>query len=257
MRKRSRRSMSRWPYLPRTSVPAREVRRRSRPRPSNARSQLQPDDEADAGVAGPRVPRPGPSGCSRAAVHEGAVAAADGRRRRSLAWDERPWRGGTTAAPRSTSRRRSRSIRSASIVHYRLAMAYRGLGRLEDADAQLRQKGDRDVGLTDPLLDELSGVAAQRVRLRTPRRRGAEQKRLPGGDRVLSPGRRARARRRVAAAPAGHGAGAFGRRPRRRGRVSGGPAANAELTRRLTTRSACSSPRTVDTPKRSSSSRPR
>ncbi len=46
----------------------------------------------------------------------------------------------------------------ASIVHYRLAMAYRGLGRLEDADAQLRQKGDHDVALTDPLLDELSGA---------------------------------------------------------------------------------------------------
>ncbi|MEP7310304.1 MAG: tetratricopeptide repeat protein [Acidobacteriota bacterium] len=46
----------------------------------------------------------------------------------------------------------------ASIVHYRLAMAYRGLDRLEDADTQLRQKGDRDVSPADPLLDELAGA---------------------------------------------------------------------------------------------------
>ena len=46
----------------------------------------------------------------------------------------------------------------ASIVHYRLALAYRGLGRLEEAGAHLRQRGDADIGLSDPLLDELSGT---------------------------------------------------------------------------------------------------
>jgi tetratricopeptide (TPR) repeat protein len=46
----------------------------------------------------------------------------------------------------------------ASIIHYRLALAYRGLGRLEEASDQLRQRGDGEVGLSDPLLDELPGT---------------------------------------------------------------------------------------------------
>ena len=45
----------------------------------------------------------------------------------------------------------------ASIVHYPLAMAYRGLGRLPEADTHLRLKGDIEVVLSDPLMDELAG----------------------------------------------------------------------------------------------------
>ena len=47
---------------------------------------------------------------------------------------------------------------SASIVHYPLAMAYRGLGRLDQASAQLRQKGENEVSLADPLMDALAGA---------------------------------------------------------------------------------------------------
>jgi tetratricopeptide (TPR) repeat protein len=45
----------------------------------------------------------------------------------------------------------------ASIVHYPLAMAYRGLGRMQEADAHLRAKGAIEVPMSDPLLDELAG----------------------------------------------------------------------------------------------------
>jgi tetratricopeptide (TPR) repeat protein len=43
----------------------------------------------------------------------------------------------------------------ATAVHYHLALAYRGLGRLDAASAHMRRRGDRDVQLADPLLDEL------------------------------------------------------------------------------------------------------
>jgi tetratricopeptide (TPR) repeat protein len=46
---------------------------------------------------------------------------------------------------------------SASIIHYPLAMAYRGLGDLEKAEAHLRQRGHVDPGPPDPLMSELNG----------------------------------------------------------------------------------------------------
>ena len=45
----------------------------------------------------------------------------------------------------------------ASIIHYPLAMAYRGLGELEKAEAHLRQRGHVDPALPDPLMSELNG----------------------------------------------------------------------------------------------------
>jgi tetratricopeptide (TPR) repeat protein len=42
----------------------------------------------------------------------------------------------------------------ASVLHFPLAMAYRGLGQTDKAEAQLRQRGDVEVGLADPLMDE-------------------------------------------------------------------------------------------------------
>jgi len=43
----------------------------------------------------------------------------------------------------------------ASALHYSLAMAYRGLGRLEDARAQLEQRGPGTTVAADPLVDAL------------------------------------------------------------------------------------------------------
>ena len=45
----------------------------------------------------------------------------------------------------------------ASIIHYPLAMAYRGLGETEKADAHLRQRGHVDPALPDPMMSELNG----------------------------------------------------------------------------------------------------
>jgi tetratricopeptide (TPR) repeat protein len=43
----------------------------------------------------------------------------------------------------------------ASIAHYPLAMAYRGLGRQDDAAAQVRQRGDVEPAPPDPLMREV------------------------------------------------------------------------------------------------------
>jgi tetratricopeptide (TPR) repeat protein len=48
--------------------------------------------------------------------------------------------------------------RPASIIHYPLALAYRGLGDLKRAEAHLQRRGDIAVGRSDPLLQELEGV---------------------------------------------------------------------------------------------------
>lgn len=48
--------------------------------------------------------------------------------------------------------------RRASAVHYSLALAYRGLGDAGRADAHLRQRGDVDVRMRDPLMEEVSGL---------------------------------------------------------------------------------------------------
>jgi tetratricopeptide (TPR) repeat protein len=46
----------------------------------------------------------------------------------------------------------------ASIVHYPLAMAYRGLGELGKAESHLRQRGHVDPVPPDPLMSELNGL---------------------------------------------------------------------------------------------------
>lgn len=43
-------------------------------------------------------------------------------------------------------------------LHYALAMAYRGLGKLDQAQSQLALSGTVGVRVTDPLLDELQGL---------------------------------------------------------------------------------------------------
>ncbi|MEP7305617.1 MAG: tetratricopeptide repeat protein [Acidobacteriota bacterium] len=47
--------------------------------------------------------------------------------------------------------------RLATIIHYPLATAYRGLGEAEKAEAHLRQRGHVDPDLPDPLMAELNG----------------------------------------------------------------------------------------------------
>ncbi len=46
----------------------------------------------------------------------------------------------------------------ASRVRYPLAMAYRGLGRVEEARAQLAQRGEGEPRFVDPLVDELQAL---------------------------------------------------------------------------------------------------
>ncbi len=47
---------------------------------------------------------------------------------------------------------------SATSLHYPLAMAYRGLGDLDKAQAHLRQRGNRPIARSDPLLEETDVV---------------------------------------------------------------------------------------------------
>jgi tetratricopeptide (TPR) repeat protein len=46
----------------------------------------------------------------------------------------------------------------ASMVHYPLALAYRGMGNLERAEAHLRQRGGVEIGPPDPLMQALTGL---------------------------------------------------------------------------------------------------
>lgn len=46
----------------------------------------------------------------------------------------------------------------ATIVHYSLALAYRGTGDVQNADAHMRQQGQADVDLRDPLMEEVAGL---------------------------------------------------------------------------------------------------
>jgi tetratricopeptide (TPR) repeat protein len=45
-----------------------------------------------------------------------------------------------------------------SIVHYPLALAYRGLGEMDRANAHLQKRGDVEVGPADPLMQALAGL---------------------------------------------------------------------------------------------------
>jgi len=48
--------------------------------------------------------------------------------------------------------------RRATVVHYPLAMAYRAVGKIEQAEAHLRQRGNVEIGPTDPLMQEVAEV---------------------------------------------------------------------------------------------------
>jgi tetratricopeptide (TPR) repeat protein len=51
----------------------------------------------------------------------------------------------------------------ASVVHYPLAMAYRASGRLEQAEAHLRQRGDAEIVRPDPLMQEIATLLQSSV----------------------------------------------------------------------------------------------
>jgi tetratricopeptide (TPR) repeat protein len=53
--------------------------------------------------------------------------------------------------------------RSATVIHYSLAMAYRAAGNLEQAENHLRLRGDAEVRLTDPLIQELEELLHSEV----------------------------------------------------------------------------------------------
>jgi tetratricopeptide (TPR) repeat protein len=49
-------------------------------------------------------------------------------------------------------------VPTATSVHYSLAMAYRGAGRLDDARAQLQRRGSGTVKMADPIVDSLQSL---------------------------------------------------------------------------------------------------
>lgn len=49
------------------------------------------------------------------------------------------------------------------MVHYQLALAYRGIGDMEAARAHLAQRGDRDLGFADPLLGAIQPLKRENV----------------------------------------------------------------------------------------------
>ena len=49
-------------------------------------------------------------------------------------------------------------VPQASSIHYSLAMAYRGLGRLDDARAHLKQRGSGGINVGDPIVDGLQSL---------------------------------------------------------------------------------------------------
>ena len=53
--------------------------------------------------------------------------------------------------------------RSATVIHYSLAMAYRGAGNLQQAEDHLRLRGDVEVRVTDPLIQELGELLQSEV----------------------------------------------------------------------------------------------
>jgi tetratricopeptide (TPR) repeat protein len=53
--------------------------------------------------------------------------------------------------------------RSATMIHYPLATAYRATGQLEQAEVHLRQRGDVEVRLADPFMQELGDLLHSEV----------------------------------------------------------------------------------------------
>ena len=83
------------------------------------------------------------SGCASAYIGLGAVASS-----------RRDWQEAAERFERALS-----LAPDASIVNYQLGLAYRRLGRIEEAERWLAQRGDRTAGISDPLMDEVERMA--------------------------------------------------------------------------------------------------
>ena len=83
--------------------------------------------------------------------------------RRSGDWAGRCWREGTLPGRRSISERALTIEPEATSLHYPLAMAYRSLGELKKADANLRLRGRGEPTLLDPLMQEYAGLLESAV----------------------------------------------------------------------------------------------
>ena len=92
----------------------------------------------------------------------------------------------------------------ATIVHYPLALAYRGLGDTAKAEEHLRQRGSLEVGPPDPLMVQLRGLIHSGVSEENEGIRALDAGDFKNGRRAFSPGRRAGAGQPVAAPQAGH-----------------------------------------------------
>ena len=117
----------------------------------------------------------------------------------------------------------------ASIAHYPLALAYRGLGDTARAEAHLRQQGSVEVGPPDPLMVELRGLLQGAVAEENRGIRALDEWRLQDRSGALPQGRRARTRQPVCQTQAGDGIVIDRRHARRVRAIPGNSAAIARL----------------------------
>ena len=152
--------------LPRRISTGSKATRRSRPPTFERARALQPDDVPTLVWLGDALAGSGQAGRRRAAVHEGArdAAAARGRAVRSRTRGARP---AGLRPGRGVSRERALSLDpQATIVHYPLALAYRGTGRHGEgrgAHAAARHARDQAGRSADARARQ---PAAQRARVR-------------------------------------------------------------------------------------------
>ena len=94
----------------------------------------------------------------------------------------------------------------ASMVHYPLALAYRGLGEMDKAEAQARQRGDVEVGPSDPRMQALALLLHSATSYEKRGLRALDGARLGRRGSCVRQGRRARAGECDAASSPGDGA---------------------------------------------------
>ena len=76
-------------------------------------------------------------------------------------------------------------VPSASRVQYPLAMAYRGLGNVSQAEAHLRLRGEADLPPADPLMGEIGGLLKNAAAYETRGGQAIDEKRWPDAVREL------------------------------------------------------------------------
>jgi len=119
--------------------------------------ELRPDDVAalvwlgDLYLDQGRPDEAGPLFSKAAAIQPDAAAAEFGLGR--IALDNHDYGGAIQHLERALE-----IDRRASVVRYPLAMAYRATGKIDQAEAHLRQRGDAEIGPPDPLMQEIAGL---------------------------------------------------------------------------------------------------